>query len=118
MDDESHLREMFQEILRSDGHLVQTAASGKEAMELVHQQEFDLVISDIKMPETDGREFYRLLKSEGSPLANRLIFVTGDLMNPETLTFLQSTGSPWIAKPFDVSAARQTINSVLTSKAS
>ncbi len=118
VDDESHLREMFQEILRSDGHLIQTAASGKEAIELVHRQDFDLVISDIKMPETDGREFYRLLKAEGSPLANRLIFVTGDLMNPETLTFLQATGAPWIAKPFDVSAARKTINNVLTAKAS
>jgi CheY-like chemotaxis protein len=87
-------------------------------MDLVHRQEFDLVISDIKMPETDGREFYRLLKLEGSPLANRLIFVTGDLMNPDTLTFLQSTGAPWIAKPFDVSSALQTINSILTPKAS
>jgi signal transduction histidine kinase/CheY-like chemotaxis protein len=118
VEDESHLREMFQDILRADGHFTQTAASGKEAMDLVHSHEFDLVISDIKMPETDGREFYRQLKSEGSPLANRLIFVTGDLMNPETLTFLQSTGAPWIAKPFDVSAALQTINSVLTPKAS
>jgi signal transduction histidine kinase/ActR/RegA family two-component response regulator len=118
VEDESHLREMFQEILRSDGHFTETASSGKEAMDLVHDHEFDLVISDIKMPETDGREFYRMLKSEGSPLANRLIFVTGDLMNPETLKFLQSTGAPWIAKPFDVSAALQTINSVLTSKAS
>jgi signal transduction histidine kinase/ActR/RegA family two-component response regulator len=118
VDDERHLREMFQEILLSDGHVTQTAASGKEALDLVHRHEFDLVISDIKMPETDGREFYRLLKAEGSHLANRLIFVTGDLMNPETLTFLQSTGAPWIAKPFDISVARQTINNVLTSKAS
>jgi len=118
VDDESHLREMFQEILRSEGHLTQTAASGKEAMELVHRYEFDLVISDIKMPETDGPEFYRRLKAEGSRLADRLIFVTGDLMNPETVKFLTSTGTPWISKPFEIAVARQTINSILTSKAS
>lgn len=114
IDDEGHLRELFRELLTRDGHRIETATNGREALEMIHRQSFDLVVTDIKMPETDGVDFYRQLKSEHSALADRLLFVTGDLMNPDTVRFLESTGNPWIAKPFELSAVRAAVNKALS----
>jgi two-component system NtrC family sensor kinase len=114
IDDEGHLRELFQEILAREGHQIQTASSGKEALELIHRNpHFDLIITDIKMPEIDGMELHRILKAEGSGFSDRLLFVTGDLMNPDTLRFLENCGNPWIAKPFVLSSVTEVVNKAL-----
>ena len=116
IDDEGHLRELLQKILTQDGHQIFTASNGKEAMQMLQQREFDLIISDIKMPNTDGREMYQLLKARGSQYAERMLFITGDLMNPETLRFLESTGNPWLAKPFQLDAVRLAVGKALAIK--
>ena len=61
------------------------------------------------MPEISGPEFYAAIKRKGAALERRLIFVTGDLMNPETLKFIESTGRVWLGKPFDIAAITRTI---------
>jgi CheY-like chemotaxis protein len=88
---------------------VQTADNGRVALELIDHQKFDLIISDVKMPEISGPEFYAAIKRKGAALERRLIFVTGDLMNPETLKFIESTGRAWLGKPFDIAAITRTI---------
>jgi CheY-like chemotaxis protein len=61
-------------------------------------------------------EMYRLLKARGSQYADRLPFVTADLMNNETLRFLESTGNPWLAKPFQLETVRQAVAKVLAAR--
>ena len=118
IDDEGHLRDLLQEILTREGHQIFTATNGKEALLMLQQREFDLIITDIKMPETGGQELYQLLKARGSQYAERLLFVTGDLMNTETLRFLESTNNPWLAKPFELDAVRQAVGKALAGKRS
>src|SRR5262249_1378478 len=84
-DDEVHTRDLFMEILQADGHEVAAAMNGDEALKLVDRQSFDLVVSDIKMPEVDGPALYEALKKRHSPLVSRMLFVSGDLMNGSTL---------------------------------
>ena len=42
-------------------------------------------------------------------MEQRVVFITGDLMNPETLQFVESTGRAWLGKPFDIDAITRTI---------
>jgi DNA-binding response OmpR family regulator len=100
-------------VIQAAGHDVESAANGRVALELIDRFKFDLIISDVKMPEISGAEFYAALRRKGAALERRLIFVTGDLMNAETLKFVESTGCPWLGKPFDITAILRTISDCL-----
>jgi len=113
VEDEAQIRQLFEEVIQSAGHDVETAPNGRVALELIDRYKFDLIISDVKMPEISGAEFYAALRRKGAALERRLIFVTGDLMNAETLKFVESTGCPWLGKPFDITAILRTISDCL-----
>ena len=65
------------------------------------------------MPHLDGRAFYRELVRQASPLAHRLIFVTGDTLGARTVEFLEASGVPYLAKPFLVEELKEVIYGVL-----
>jgi two-component system NtrC family sensor kinase len=117
VEDELQIQQLLEDVIRSAGHDVQTAANGRDALDLIDQQKFDLIITDVKMPEISGPEFYAALKRKGAALEQRLIFVTGDLMNAETLQFIESTGRAWLGKPFDIAAITRTIAECLSGAA-
>jgi len=64
VDDEEGLRSFMAEALEVDGHEVASAADGAEALRLCGQRAFDLVITDLKMPGTDGMEVVRRLDAD------------------------------------------------------
>jgi two-component system NtrC family sensor kinase len=109
VEDEAQIRQLFEDVIRSAGHDVQTADNGRVALDMLDRENFDLIITDVKMPEVSGSDFYAAIKRKGAALEQRLIFVTGDLMNAETLRFIESTGRPWLGKPFDITAITRTI---------
>jgi len=75
VDDEPHLRTIFEQYLRADGHQVQTAADGLAAMKLLTNGIFDLIITDIIMPEQDG--LWLVNKLNTGDLAPKIIIMTG-----------------------------------------
>jgi signal transduction histidine kinase/ActR/RegA family two-component response regulator len=113
VEDELQIRQLFEDVIRTAGHQVESAANGRDALELLDREKFDLIITDVKMPEISGAEFYAELKRKGAALEQRLIFVTGDLMNAETMQFIESTGRAWLGKPFDIAAITRTISECL-----
>jgi signal transduction histidine kinase/CheY-like chemotaxis protein len=113
IEDELQIRQLLHDILKSLGHQVEVASNGRIALGMVHQRNYDLIISDVKMPEMSGAEFYAAIKRRGAALERKIIFVTGDLMNPETLQFVESTGRPWLGKPFDIDSIAKTISDCL-----
>jgi CheY-like chemotaxis protein len=92
---------------------VEVAGNGRIALGMIDNKNYDLIITDVKMPELSGAEFYAAIKRKGAALERKVIFVTGDLMNPETLQFVESTGRPWLGKPFDIDAITKTISECL-----
>jgi PAS domain S-box-containing protein len=107
VDDEPEIGEVLAEILRLDGFLVDVATGGRRAIERLGQIAYDLVISDLRMPDLDGPALYRELERNWPHLTRRILFVTGDTLSVDTSEFIAASGAPVIEKPFDAQRIRQ-----------
>ncbi len=65
-EDDRELRQLFSHILTKNGYLVKGVSNGKEALDALDKDYYDLIISDIMMPVMDGYEFVRLLRNSGN----------------------------------------------------
>lgn len=100
VDDEPLLLDLLTLLLSKSGYRVDQAPEGMAALRMLDEQKYDAILLDIKMPNVDGRSLYERVKERSADLAARIIFVTGDLANPQTASFLQATGNPYLEKPF------------------
>ena len=75
VDDEEVIRDVCRQILTRDGYFVTTAASGREALHLVSENEYDAVITDIMMPDMSGLELLEVKKSTNLDVGT--IVITG-----------------------------------------
>ncbi len=112
-DDERDLADAMARLLREDGDDVLVAYHGGEAKRLLESGRFDLVVSDIEMEHVKGTELYALLAASGAFPACKILFVTGDILNPKVLGFLSRTGADYLAKPFDNEEFRQAARRLL-----
>ena len=113
VDDEASIAEVLADSFERDGHSVAVAGNGAVALELLERESFDLVVSDTKMPVLDGERFYGEVARRFPALRRRVIFVTGDALSREKRQFLESTGAPFLNKPFDLEELRRLVQSVL-----
>jgi two-component system NtrC family sensor kinase len=113
VDDEWSIRALLHDILRLDQQEVALASSGVEAADLVEREQFDIILSDMKMPGMDGAAFYRHVMERNPAQARKIIFITGDTVNTETRAFLQGVDNPVLAKPFKIGPLRDAIETVL-----
>ncbi|WCJ58541.1 response regulator [Fontisphaera persica] len=109
LDDEPTITEMVSEMLSLLGCRTVGCTVPAHALELLRKQHFDLILSDIRMPEMDGRQFYAAVRQEHPSLAGRILFLTGDTVNEETRAFLKSVGNHHLGKPFQLEALRRAI---------
>ena len=100
VEDEPRLSAAVSEALADAGFTVSLAQDGLEALALVKERPFDLVVCDLMMPRLDGTAFYRRLEAEHPALARRVVFVTGDVASTEAARFFEETGCRWLPKPF------------------
>lgn len=113
LDDEKVLCEMLGQIVEHLGHHCTLCHSPVQALEHIQTQDFDLVLSDYRMPVMDGQQFYRRATELNPALSSRFIFLTGDVLNEDTQNFLASAGNVYITKPFQIRAVESTVNSRL-----
>jgi signal transduction histidine kinase/CheY-like chemotaxis protein len=113
VDDQYSVTEMLGEILRLIGYVPSICNSVIDAFAMLEQNEFDVILSDIKMPVIDGMEFYERLKKQRPEYLKRLVFLSGDTMSEETQEILKSTGNFHLQKPFTMAAVQNLIEKVL-----
>jgi signal transduction histidine kinase/DNA-binding response OmpR family regulator len=113
IDDEPSIASGLKRLLSRDGYTVETVANGYLALTKLRERSYDLLLSDMRMPEIDGPSLYRTLERQYPHLLRRVIFLTGDTLNPETKLFLDQSAAPCLTKPCTVAEIRRVIQQVL-----
>jgi len=113
VDDEPGIVDVLVEVLGGNGYTVETANNGAEALNRIASNRYDLIISDLCMPEVDGRKLYEAVHEKDPELASRIIFVTGDTVSNNSRAFLEKTGSTWLSKPFSIGEVEELVSNFL-----
>jgi two-component system NtrC family sensor kinase len=113
VDDEKYILDFFVEVFQAFPMQVDTAGDGRAAMQRMLTTEYDLIVSDFKMPQMSGRDLYNWIKENRPKLANRIIFVTGDTVSLETRSFFEDNQSRYLAKPFKIEEVKEVIQQAL-----
>ena len=115
VDDDPGMRITLEGIIEDEGYEVVGVANGYEAIELVHEERFDLIFMDIKMPGINGVETYREIK-KASPQAVA-VMMTGFSVEELVKEALREGAYGVIYKPFAMEQIIDIMQSVLTSSA-
>lgn len=110
VDDEQDILDILVRVLGSAGYDVDMASNGQAALEKTSLQDYDLIITNMRMPVMNGEAFYRQLCSFSPRLSRRVIFCTGDIATSTTQRFLNATGAPVIFKPFQLSTLLKVVS--------
>ncbi|MBI4610388.1 MAG: response regulator [Candidatus Rokubacteria bacterium] len=113
VDDDEVLTQVLTDALSADGHHVETAPNGAVALQKLRGQAYDLILSDIKMPELDGPDLYREVERRYPELRRRFVLFTGDVLTPRTREFLKLTDVPSLIKPFALDDLQRIVQQVL-----
>jgi len=114
VDDEASMRELLQIMLERDGYQVQCAEDGAVAFELLKNNEFDLLISDIQMPKLTGIELLRLLREQD--LDQTVLMITAFSSTEEAVEAMKLGAYDYITKPFKNDEIRLVIRNALERK--
>ena len=98
VDDEPDITELIRECLGE--HQITVANSAGEALQLLESTTFDLVICDLLMPDVSGMELYQATCRVAPEHANRFLFLSGAISNPDIKAFLDTVSNPYLQKPF------------------
>ena len=100
VDDEPGVAETLREMLEKLGFSVDIEERARTALSRILTGNFEIVLSDIRMPDMDGMTFYRELKRLRPPLADRFVVVTGDTMSGRVKKFIGENRLVSLEKPF------------------
>ena len=101
IEDEPAVMAYVRAALERSGYQVVTAASGADALRLLTDGEFQGIVSDMRTPGgVDGAQVHAWIADHRPELASKVVFITGDIANEETVATLQKTGAPCVEKPF------------------
>jgi two-component system NtrC family sensor kinase len=113
VDDEVEVARLIADLLEREGQRVETASDGRTALEKLRAAPFDLIVSDLKMPELDGPGLYREVARLRPALARRMVFLTGDTLGPDVQRFLEDARALWVRKPFAPDDLRRVVGEAL-----
>jgi len=98
VDDEAVIREGMRRILEGQDYRVETSASGRTAIEKIQEQDFDVVVTDLKMPGMDGMEVLKTIKILQPDVP--VIIITGFSTVDTAVEAMKNGAFDYIAKPF------------------
>jgi CheY-like chemotaxis protein len=103
IEDEPAVMAYVRAVLERSGYPVVCIESGVEALRVLETGDFLGVVSDMRTPGgVDGGDVHAWISKNRPELASRLVFITGDIANEETVATLRETGAPCVEKPFRV----------------
>jgi len=102
VDDDPMITQLITDMLSLDEYDVETAPNGVAALEKVQGRRYDLILTDLHMPELDGAGLYRELTRRQAHPPRKIVFLTGTAGESEAHRLVQETGLPVLRKPFNV----------------
>jgi len=103
IEDEPAVMAYVRATLERSGYTVVCTESGVDGLRLLESGDFLGVVSDMRTPGgVNGADVHGWLLQHRPELAARIVFITGDIANEETVDTLQKTGAPCVEKPFRV----------------
>jgi two-component system NtrC family sensor kinase len=111
IDDEPSLRSGLQAFGALRGFTVLTAENGLQGLEMLRAAPVDAIVCDLRMPGMDGPSFHERLRRERPGLAERTVFLTGDVVT--TNTRIVGVKQPVVAKPFTFEKLEETLVAVM-----
>jgi two-component system NtrC family sensor kinase len=113
IDDEEGILEILRETLTEDGYDVDVASDGQTALARASKTAYDLALCDWKMPGLNGEQVYKRLGATNPRLSERMIFMTGDVINARTQQFLKDHQKVCLSKPFSLVEFRAAVEKAL-----
>jgi CheY-like chemotaxis protein len=103
IEDEPAVMSYVRAALERSGYTVVCSESGVDGLRLLESGDFLGVVSDMRTPGgVDGADVHAWVARHRPELASRIVFITGDIANEDTVATLQKTGAPCVEKPFRV----------------
>jgi len=114
VDDEPLMAQPLADALAAEGYEIDLAVNGQRALEKIKDRAYDLIVSDLRMPELDGVGLCQELERRQPDLLPRMIFITGAIEHPDYQGFLAQSQVPVLAKPFSLSELHALTRQVLS----
>jgi two-component system, NtrC family, nitrogen regulation response regulator NtrX len=114
VDDEKNIRRSLREILEFEKYVIEEAADGITALELVKSGSYDLILCDIKMPKLDGLEF--LKKTSETGLDTNIVMMSGHGTIDTAVEAVKSGAFDFLSKPIDLNRLLVTVRNALDKK--
>jgi len=111
VDDEKHMREVLEIFLKNEGYSVTTAKDGSAALEAIQKEIFNLIITDLRMPQMGGLELLRAIK-EVSP-HTVVIIITAYGTAESAVEAMKLGAFDYIQKPFNMEDIRLVVNNAI-----
>jgi DNA-binding response OmpR family regulator len=117
VDDDENILSLERTILEKNGFSVTTAGSGEEALRLLKESSFDLVLLDVMMPDKDGFEVCRLIKQDPRTRTLPVIFLTAKGGGEALAEGFEAGAVMYINKPFTANKLLTIVNTMLEQSA-
>jgi two-component system, NtrC family, sensor kinase len=117
IDDEQPILDMLRECLSGCCYEVDTVGDGREALEQLSQNHYDVTLCDWKMPGLNGRQVYEHLRDRRPEACRRFVFISGDVVNETMRGFLEKENRLCISKPFTLSDVHDAIQQTISETA-
>ena len=112
VDDEIMFHKALRRTLGAE-YEVSVATSAREALEAIARESFDVMLSDLMMPEMNGMELYDEIVRLAPALARRVIFLSGGAFTEGSRAFLERIENPVLDKPFQLAVLKSTLAAVI-----
>ncbi|MEH0664323.1 response regulator [Vibrio scophthalmi] len=113
VDDSVSIRQMVSHTLKDAGYEVETANDGKDALNKVMSAKFDVVISDVNMPNMGGFELVKALREKPQYKFVPILMLTTETSADKKLQGKQAGATGWLVKPFNPDTLLKTLKRVL-----
>jgi two-component system NtrC family sensor kinase len=113
IEDEPTVGLLCKRVLTANGFDVDVVTNGLDAKKVTGEKDYVLCISDVRLPGMTGIELYEHWKATQNPIAEKLVFITGDTMNNYIRNFLRETDQPSVMKPFETEELVKAVHKAL-----